>query len=88
MKIKEDVMLREIAGTWLVIPTGARVVDFNGMMTLSDTGAFLWKQLEKKTDKNHLLAALLNEYDIDKETAMEDIDEFLKKLVTENLIYL
>lgn len=39
MKIKKDFMLREIVGTWIVVPLGERVVDFNGMVTLNETGA-------------------------------------------------
>jgi len=73
-------MLREIAGTWIVVPLGQRVVDFNGLMTLSETGAFLWKRLEQEAGEDELITALLEEYEVDEETAKADIDEFLKEL--------
>jgi len=75
-------MLREIAGTWIVVPLGDRVVDFNGLMTLSETGALLWSKLEQGADESELLAALLEEYAIDRETASADIIEFLGSLET------
>ena len=79
-------MLREIAGTWIVVPLGERVVDFNGLMTLSETGAFLWNKLEQGADKNELLTALLEEYEVDKDTAIADINEFLESLETGGVI--
>jgi len=86
MKLKSDFMLREIAGTWLVVPLGNRVVDFNGLITLSETGAFLWKLLQDgKEDKEALVAALLEEYDVDRETAEADVTDFLDQLEKESI---
>ena len=42
MKVKEDFLLREVAGCYVVVPVGKATVDFNGMLNLNDTGAFLW----------------------------------------------
>jgi hypothetical protein len=46
-------------------------VSFNGMITLNDTGAFLWKKLEKGAEKEALAAALLDEYEVSPEKAEE-----------------
>ena len=80
MKIKEGFMLRQVAGSYVVVAYGQRAVDFNGMITLNETGAFLWEQLSKGADKEGLLASMLEAYEIDSETASRDIDSFLKKL--------
>lgn len=86
MKIKEGYLLREVAGSSVVIPLGKSSVDFNGMITLSETGAFLWKKIEQGADENCLVAALLEEYDIDEETAKTDTKAFLKKLRDAELV--
>lgn len=80
MKIKEGFVLRTIAGSNIVVPVGAASVDFNGMITLNDSGAFLWKELEKGTDVEGLTAALLREYDVDAETARTCAADFMEKL--------
>ncbi|HBX22962.1 MAG TPA: PqqD family protein [Desulfotomaculum sp.] len=80
MKIKQNFMLREIAGSWLVVPLGERVVDFNGIITLSETGAFLWEILEKGAGVNELVDQLLLEYDVDETTARADVVEFIAAL--------
>ena len=43
MKLKEGFMLKEVAGSYIVIPVGQ--VDFTAMITVNETGAFLWEQL-------------------------------------------
>lgn len=80
MKIKEGYLLRKVAGSSVVIPLAQDNVDFNGMMTLSETGALLWEKLEQGTDKSGLLKAILDEYDIDEATALADIKAFIEKL--------
>ena len=51
--------MREVAQSHVVVPTGKAALDFSGMMTLNETGAFLWRQLEAGTTEPELVAALL-----------------------------
>lgn len=80
MKIKIDVVKRQIAGETFLVPLGASVYDKNGLFFLTEVGAFLWDRLEQAEDAGALVAAVLEEYDIDEATARKDIDEFLSKL--------
>lgn len=77
MKIKDGFMLREIVDTWVVVPIGERVVEFNGIMTLSETGALLWRGIEEGKDIDSLVDSITAEYDIDKSTALSDTLEFI-----------
>ena len=51
MKIKEGYLLREVAGSNIVVPVGSGNMDFSGVITLNEVGSFIWKQLEKDTTK-------------------------------------
>ena len=86
MKIKNDFELREIAGSYVVFPMGATAMDFNGMITLNETGAFLWNKLLEGADKQSLCDALCAEYEIDAATAMPDIEAYLQKLTDINCL--
>ena len=86
MKIKEGYMLRTVAGCSVVVAVGMSTMDFNGMINLNDTGAFLWKKLESGASEDELVSAMLSEYDVDEETAKRDIDAFLKKLKEAELL--
>ena len=80
MKTKEGFILRSIAGSNIVVPVGTAAVDFNGMITLNDSGAFLWRELEKGGDADTLTAALLREYEVDEPTARLCAESFIEKL--------
>ena len=43
MNVKLDFVLREIAGETLLVPAGKTALDLNGMLTLNETGAALWR---------------------------------------------
>lgn len=86
MRISKEFVLREIAGNHIVVPFGENSVSFKAMITLNKTGAFLWKQLEEEKTEEELLAAILEEYDIDYETAKADIAQFIEKLQTASIL--
>lgn len=86
MKLKKNFILREVAGTFLVVAVGDAVKDFNKAINLNSTGAFLWKQLENEVTEEELIDKLLEEYEIDRETAKKDISGFLQRLREANLL--
>ena len=80
MKINENFLLREVAGNAVVVPVGEAADRFSGMIKLNETGVAIWRALEKETDEDAVVAALLSEYDIDKETARADVRRFITTL--------
>lgn len=78
MRIKEGYLLREIADCAIVVPVGERVIEFKGIMTLNDTGNFIWRCLTEDISYNQLLASILEEYEIDEATAQADLNDFLQ----------
>lgn len=86
MKVKEDFLLRKVAGCYVVVPVGKATVDFNGMLNLNETGAFLWEKLQNDITKEELVTALLEEYEITEDIASRDIDVYIKKLEDADLL--
>lgn len=79
MKLKDGFILSEVGGQTVVIPSGD-IVDLKVVITLNDTGKFLWEHLMSETDVDSLVAALLLEYDVDKDTAAAHVQGFVKTL--------
>lgn len=79
MKIKEGFLLRKIAGQTVVL-SATGDLELNKMITLNETGAFLWELMQKETDEAELTAALLKEYDVDEVTAAKSVTAFVQKL--------
>ena len=86
MKIKDGFILREVAGNYIVVAVGEAVKNFNGVINLNETGAFLWKILEKGGDEESLTASLLEEYDVQEEIAKADVKAFIEKLTEAGLV--
>ena len=86
MKTKDGYLLREVAGTYVAVPTGKASVYFSGMITLNGTGAFLWKLLTEDKSEQELLSAMLEEYYTNEATARSDISEFIKTIKAANLL--
>lgn len=80
MKIKEDFVLRKVADSYVVVPVNKMTLDFNGIINLNETGAFLFEKLQNDCEKVDLLKAMLDEYEVGEEKASADIDSFIKKL--------
>ena len=86
MRITKEFVLREIAGDYIIIPTGKTVFDFNGLITLNEVGVSLWKMLQNEVTFDDLLQGILDEYDVEPAVAREDIQEVLDQLVNRGII--
>jgi hypothetical protein len=86
MRVEKEFVLREIAGDYIIIPTGKTVLEFNGLVTVNEVGVLLWKMLQEEVTLEDLVQGVLAEYDIDEETARADIQEFLNKLIENNIL--
>jgi hypothetical protein len=87
MKIKDGFLLREIAGSWVVVPIGQRVVEFNGLLNLNESGALVWRKLvNQAADVQSLVDALRDEYEVEEATAKSDIQELIDFMKQKGLI--
>ncbi len=80
MKRNSAFLLREVAGTLVIVPVGKAAADFSGMITLNATSAYLWELLETEQTVQTLTDALVNRYAVDETRAREDVEIFVKKL--------
>ena len=79
MQIKNGFVLREMCGEHIVTAEGMENINFNKLISLNSTAAFLWKNLEGKDFTEKEMAALLvAEYGIDMELATKDSDNLCK----------
>ena len=86
MKIKDDFILRKVADTYVVVPVNSMTLDFNGIINLNETGAFLFELLQNGATKDELLIRLLEEYDVSKQKASSDIDIFIEKVTEADIL--
>lgn len=80
MHISKKFVLREIAGERVIIPVGNTAQDFNGLLHVNESGEFIWKQLQNDISEEDLLKAILDEFEVDHDTAERDMRAFLSVL--------
>ncbi len=86
MKIKSGFMLRMVADNYIVVPVGEASKQFNGMITLNETSAFLWNFLMKGTTEEKLVDELMKTYDVSREIAIKDVKSFISELEKINVL--
>lgn len=82
----KEFIKRNIAGEIVLVPAGETAQDFNGMITLTESGEFIWEHIEKTKDFAHLIELILDEYEVDKETASQDAAGFIMRLLEAGMI--
>lgn len=86
MKIKEDFILRKVADSYIVVPVNQLTLDFNGIINLNESGAFLFELLQKGATREELIEKMLDEYEVSKEIAEKDIDKFIEMVKSADVL--
>ena len=86
MRFKKEFIEREIVGETVLIPTGETAAHFNGLISVNELGRFIWDNYENAKDEDDLLQKILDEYEVAKEVAKVDLDEFLQTLKDAEII--
>lgn len=78
MKIKDGFVLREMCGEHIVAGEGIEHINFNKLISLNSTAAFLWNEVIGKEFTAETMAELLiGRYGIDKELALKDSENLI-----------
>ena len=70
---REDYLLMECAGEYVVVPTGEAGETLHGIIRLNETGKVVWEALLDGLDEDAAAERLTAEYDVDKATALRDV---------------
>ena len=83
MKIKNGFILQDVAENTVALPVEGTM---DKMITLNETAKFLWLRMEEETDRQTLIQALLDTYEVDEETAALCVDRFVEELQKHELL--
>ena len=86
MHIISGFHVRQILDEVIAVPGGEVSKVFSGIVSLNEIGRFLFEALQSEQTEDSLVCAVLEEYDIDPETARADVTEFLEHLRSASLL--
>lgn len=86
MKMDDEIVIRRIAGEIVLIPTGKAGLKNPGIITLTESGELLVNKLLEGCEFDDLVDCLLEEYEVSRERARQDVSAFLEKLRERGLL--
>jgi hypothetical protein len=78
--LKSKFVAREVGNELILVPLTGNVAQMSEMFTMNETAKFIWENISEKTTVKELENSMTETFDIDKETAAKDIENFLKRL--------
>jgi len=79
-KIKTKFVAREVGNEMILVPLTGNVAQMSELFTLNETARFIWQNITENSTIADIEYLMTNEFDIDTETAKEDIEKFMKQL--------
>ena len=83
---EKELVTRDVAGESIVVPIKGHVGDLDGVFTLNEVGAMIWRLIDGKTTIHQLTQAVRDEYDVEAAEAEKDVVDFLRSLEDAGLI--
>ena len=77
MKTSNEFIMREIAGEYVLVPVGKRALTFQSLVSMNEVGALIWEMMEKESDIDQIVSGILDEYEVDEQTARKDVLDFI-----------
>ena len=80
MRRNDGFILRKAADLTVIVPVGREAVRFPGMLSVNETGRFLWELLQEEQTQQTLARALTDAFQVEGRQAEQDVHDFLEKL--------
>ena len=79
MKTTKGFNLRKVCGENIIVAEGEENIDFSDIISMNETSAYLWKQVQGKEFTSEQLVDLLRqEYDVVMDEAQHDVAQLIK----------
>jgi hypothetical protein len=75
-----SVVTRKTGNEYVLVPVADNIADMDSVYTLNETGAFLWELIDGENNIEDMIEALIREYDIDEQSATNDVFEFISEM--------
>lgn len=86
MKLKDGIIISEINGEFVAVPSGAASKSFNGMIRMNKTAAMIAKMLQSGASEAEIIGAMCEQYEVDEHIAREDFALITQQLDALHLI--
>ena len=75
-----SIVTRKTGNEYVLVPVTNNIADMTSVYTLNETGTFIWELIDGKKSVEDLIIAVIDKYDIDRETATKDVFTFIDNM--------
>jgi hypothetical protein len=75
-----DIVTRRTGSEYVLVPVTNDIADMDSVYTLNETGAFIWELIDGKRNIDEIIGAVTLEYEVNYESAREDVQSFIKDM--------
>ena len=86
MKIKDGFIMKDVAGSKVVLPLGERQAEIRGIITFNDVGADVFNMLDGTNSVEEIIAKIAKDYDAPYETVKSDVEKLIEKMRENGLV--
>lgn len=86
MEITNNYIFKRIGKDYTLIPVRESNVRVDTIINLNETGAFIYKLIEKGLDKDSIVNMMIYEYDVTIDVLTKDVDEFIDMLIKKGIV--
>ena len=86
MKIKDGFIMKNVAGSNVVLPLGERQEEVKGIITFNDVGADVFNMLDGTNSVEAIATKIAKDYDAPYEMVEADVNKLIEKMRVHGLI--
>ena len=86
MKLKSEFELIRVADEYMIVPVGKEASLFRGIVILNQEAALIAEKLKENCNLDNLISSLIEEFDVEQDTAEKDISQFIIELTNLGVI--
>ncbi len=75
-----SIVTRKTGNEYVLIPVTNNIADMNSVFTINETGAFIWELIDGKKSVEELIKAVIDKYEVDRETGTKDVFMFIDNM--------
>ena len=77
---KEQFAARKVGEELVLVPLKNNIAQMTEMFTLNPVAAFIWENINDQTTETDLIQKIVEEFDVDIQTAKEDLMQFVSEI--------
>lgn len=77
---KSQFAARTVGAEKVLVPLKQSIAHMNTMYTLNEVGAYIWDSIHAQSTEEELISAIVDEFDIDRETSRHDVLQFIENM--------